>query len=104
MALFKDTEEEKIPAQDGYELFNADMIDWGEGDGPTIAINIPYYFETDGGVYDSCGVISAPLKSILEEYLVNFLVEDGGESIEAFAEYLRDYADRLEKKKKSKKR
>ena len=97
MALLLDTEGAPIPSEeDGRPLFDADLFDWSDGKGPILTINIPSYFETENGIYDSGGVISVPLQDVLEQYLRDFKIEDGGESIKVFISWLRNYADKLE--------
>lgn len=76
-------------------LFDADLTDWNDGRGPMLTLNVPMYFEAVGGIYDSAGVISAPLKDVLEEYLRDFKGADGGDGIETFCAWLHDYSDRL---------
>lgn len=95
MTQLLDTEGQTIPTEDGILLFNADLCDWGDGKGPDLTLNIPMYFKTEEGIYDGSGVISAPLKDVLEEYLQNFMKEDGGIGINDFVAWLHDYADRL---------
>jgi hypothetical protein len=95
MAKFLDTEGAEIPDSDGGPLFDADMCDWTDGRGPTIAMRVPHYFATDSGEYDSQGVLSLPVKDLLEEYLRDFSGIDDGEGIEEFSAWLHDYADRL---------
>lgn len=96
MTKLLDTEGKPIPPDcDGYPLFDADLCDWDDGNGPMLVINVPDYFETSHGTYDSAGVVHAPLKDVLEEYLRAFAVEDGGSGIDAFAAWLHEYADRL---------
>ena len=96
MTQLLDTEGTQIPSDDeeGRHLFDADLIDWNDGLGPMLTINVPMYFEAVRGIYDSCGVISAPLKDVLEEYLREFAVFDCGDGIESFCDWLHDYADR----------
>jgi len=96
MARMLDTEGEEIPSDDdGRPLFNADLCDWGKGKGPELTINVPMCFTTPFGVYHSDGIVSVPLKDVLEEYLIDFKSEDGGDHIAEFAAWLHDYADRL---------
>ena len=58
-------------------------------------------FETDTGIYDSLGVVSVPLKRVLEEYFEDYKREDAnGAGIDKFCEYLREYADRLQEDKR----
>jgi hypothetical protein len=97
MAVMLDTEGEQIPSddEDGRPLFDADLCDWGGGSGPALTLNVPMQFETPYGVYDSAGVVSVPLKDVLEEYLRDGKSQDGGDHIAEFAAWLHDYADRL---------
>ena len=81
----------------GRPLFDADLCDWSDGRGPIITLNVPMYFETPGGAYDGSGVIVASVKDVLEEYLLDFEEIDGGDSVESFAAWLHDYADKLKK-------
>ncbi len=99
MARMLDTQGAEIPSDDtdGRPLFDADLCDWADGKGPVLTVNVPMFFETEFGVYDSAGVVSVPLKEILEEYLLDFELRDGGDSIDAFAAWLHDYADRLKR-------
>jgi hypothetical protein len=99
MTILIDTEGEQIPPDDGEDkrpLFDADLCDWNDGRGPILTINTPSYFETEHGVYDSCGVITTPIKDVLEEYLRDFKTIDGGDGIKDFISFLRKYSDRLE--------
>lgn len=96
MATLLDTEGRQIPLDDGGRpMFDADLCDWGDGRGPMLTMNVPDYFETIHGTYDSHGVVQAPIKDVLEEYLRDAEDMDGGHSIDAFAEWLHEYADRL---------
>jgi hypothetical protein len=52
-------------------------------------------FETETEVYGG-GVVFVPLREVLEEYLKNMKETDGGEGRQAFVEYLRAYASRVE--------
>lgn len=61
-----------------------------------LTINVPRYFETEYGIYDSEGVLSVPIQEILEQYLRDFKIEDGGDGIKTFISWLRNYADKLE--------
>jgi len=68
---------------------------------PEFHINVPMYFETeDGYVYDSGGVLYVNAKEVLEEYLAEFQQMNDGSGIDAFADYLTDYAIRLKAAKK----
>lgn len=97
MTQMIDTEGCEIPKDScsGATLFFADLCDWGDGKGPDLSINVPMYFEEDSGVYDSGGVVTAPIQDILEEYLSEFKKIDGGEHVDKFSAWLKDYADRL---------
>ena len=99
MAFMLDTEGEQIPSdrEDGRPLFDAALYDVGGGDGsgPSLTLNVPMQFETPYGTYDSAGVVSVPLKDVLEEYLRDFDSRDRGDRIAEFAAWLHDYADRL---------
>ena len=98
MALLLDTEGYAIPSDDecGRPLFDADLCDWNDGKGPLLTINVPRYFETEYGIYDSEGVLSVPIQKIFEQYLRDFKIEDGGDGIKTFISWLRNYADKLE--------
>lgn len=98
MTQMRDTEGGHIPKDgSGSTYFDADLCDWNTGLGPELTINVPVYFEGgDGDEYSSDGVLTAPLQTIMEEYLVNFKETDGGDGIHEFAKWLRTYADRLE--------
>lgn len=102
MTILLDTEGAVIPGDDydNSPLFDTTLCDWKDGKGPSLSMNIPELFETHFGIYDSQGVIHAPLQAILEEYLLEFKVTDGGDGIAEFCKWLRDYADRLESAKK----
>jgi hypothetical protein len=77
--------------------FDADLCDWNDGKGPALTVLTPTYFVGgDGSEYDGDGVMTVPLQAVLEDYLLNFKKEDGGEGVPAFCKWLRDYADRLE--------
>ena len=97
MTQLFDTEGAPIPSDDeaGHPLFDADLCDWNDGRGPMLTMNVPMYFEAAGGIYDSAGVITAPLKDVLEEYLRDFKKIDGGCGVETFCAWLHDYSDRL---------
>lgn len=97
MTQLLDTEGAHIPSDDdeGRPLFDADLCDWNDGKGPALTINIPMYFETIEGTYNSGGVISAPLQEILEQYMRDFKEIDGGDGIDIFCTWLHDYANRL---------
>lgn len=98
MTQMRDTEGEQIPKdEEGRMYFDADLCDWNNGKGPEMTINTPTYFVAgDGSEYDGHGVMAVPLQAVLEDYLINFKSEDGGEGVPAFTKWLRDYADRLE--------
>ena len=96
MTVLVDTEGMPIPGDDaGYPLFDTTLCDWCDGKGPMLTLNVPEFFETTHGTYDSCGVVAAPIKDILEEYLANFKMHDEGCGVDAFAAWLHDYANRL---------
>jgi len=98
MTQMQDTEGAAIPKDEtGRTYFDADLCDWNDGTGPDLTINAPAFFEgEDGTVYNSHGVIYVSLRAVLEDYLVNFKSQDGGDGVPAFAEWLRDYANRIE--------
>lgn len=59
---------------------------------------IPTDFQTDQGtVYDSFGMLRAPFRDLLEEYLLKEVDNNSVEVVEEFAAWLRDYADRMVK-------
>lgn len=96
MALMKDTEGCEIPKQFGSNLFDIDLCDWNDGEGPILTLRAPVFFETDTGVYDSMGVMVVPLKEVMNEYIAEIMSMDGGEGAREFATYLRQYADKLD--------
>ena len=61
-------------------------------------MTVPTYFETDHGTYDSEGVVYVPLQEVLLEYLRDFKSIDGGAHIDAFVDWLHDYACQLKRK------
>ena len=96
MTVLVDTEGLTIPSSDsGVPLFDTSLCDWCDGKGPMLTLNVPEFFETTGGTYDGLGVVSAPLRDVLEEYLLDFKMHDEGGGVDAFAAWLHDYADRL---------
>lgn len=98
MTLLLDTEGVSLPKCDtsGTDLFDASLCDWGNGKGPSLAINIPMYFETETDAYGGAGVLAAPIQEILEDYLSEIVTTDGAEHAASFVSWLRGYADRLE--------
>ena len=87
MTQMKDTEGGDMPV--GH--FDIDLCDWGDGLGPKLSLNIPLDIEG----YTGAGVLTASLKDVLSEYLE--FPPDGLENAKEFAEYLRCYADSLDK-------
>jgi hypothetical protein len=96
MTKMQDTEGEKIPCDErGREYFDVDIFDYGDGSGPMISMNVPCLFRgEDGGEYNSQGVVHAPIRQVLEDYMKS--VEKDGGCCGDFASWLRDYADRLD--------
>lgn len=87
MTQMKDTEGGDMPVG----FFDIDLCDWSDGLGPVLSIRVPIDIEG----YTGAGVITANLKDVLEEYLE--FPSDGLENAREFAEYLRCYADCLDK-------
>lgn len=102
LAVFLDVEGQSIPqALTGGPLFEVDMCNWGQGEGPTLLLNAPPFFvcgEAGKGktTYDGPGILAVPLQEILEKYLLEGCQMDGFAESDAFAKWLREYADRLE--------
>ena len=71
MSLMKDTEGAEIPFDDVWgRLFDLDLITQPNDD-PEIMLllNIPPYFETEFGVYNSFGVLEVDLRDVLAEVI-----------------------------------
>ena len=100
MPQMKDTQGVKIPRdQEGEKrLFNIYMFNFNGGKGPELTLNVPKWFTTEVGFYDSRGCVSIPLIKVMEHYLKVMVKEDRGEGSEEFARYLEKYAKRLRKK------
>jgi len=101
MAIFKDTGGGHMPLNwGGSPLFDADLVNWGKGDGPEISVSIPMHFESgvDGSetTYNSGGVIVLPIQELLDEYILNGNEIDGFNCANEFSYWLRDYAERLD--------
>ena len=75
-----------------YDVFNLSL--WG-GD-LEFSLNVPMYFETDFGVYNSAGVFYVSMKDVFEEYLNGIKKIDAGFNYKELTSYLRDYADRVD--------
>lgn len=98
MTQMIDTEGAEIPqSAEGRTYFDADLCNWNDGQGPSLSINIPMFFQGENGIdYDSEGVLTVPVQAVFEEYLDEFKEIDGGEGLPEFVQWLRGYADRLE--------
>ncbi len=101
MTIFVDTEGAHIPADwNGRPLFDGDLTNWGKGKGPELTLTVPLFFisgpDGDETEYSSEGVITANLQEILDEYLEYGCKNDGFNCAKEFADWMREYADRLE--------
>jgi len=98
MTRMLDSEGDDIPKDEyGNHYFDIDMYDWNKGDGPTLSMKIPAYFEGMNGIkYDGNGVLVVHIQDILNNYVSEFEQEDEGLGVPRFVEWLRDYANRLE--------
>ena len=98
MVYMVDAEGEPLPLDEsGKKSFSIHLIDSGEDYGPDMSLGVPCYFESEGGIYNSAGVLYAPLKSALEDYLLEHDRALSGyeDKTLKFAVWLRDYAEQL---------
>lgn len=105
MALMKDSEGVVIPKYFGSDLFDMGMYCCGKGLLPMLSLNVPMFIPCykDGFVddddydesYSSEGFLIVQLDCVMEEYIKTFTEEDGGVGVDAFADYLENYAKRL---------
>lgn len=98
MTQMTDTEGAEIPKnENGRPYFEIHLYNMNSEDGPEISINVPEFFEgEDGSQYDSHGVLTVPIREVLDDYIEEFWDADRGEGLPKFVEWLRDYANRLE--------
>lgn len=97
MVQMTDSEGDALPTDGSPRCFDIDLCDFNEGEGPELCMGIPMGFITfKGEQYNGAGVLTVPLRDVLEEYLERIYGTDGGHGKEAFVAYLRDYAARLE--------
>jgi hypothetical protein len=110
MIELKDKKGAPLPEDDIGPKFDADLMDYNNGEGPMLEIGVPKWFtvwktdsrEDEGSPpaeeFRTCGVLQAPLEKILDEYLHHWAEGfDEGKAAPAFLAWLRNYADRLDK-------
>lgn len=62
----------------------------------SVMVSIPEYL-TDGEIEcSSCGLLYANMREVFDEYLKDVWINDGGESLELFSKFLREYADKAD--------
>jgi hypothetical protein len=104
MTYLKDTEgkELEITNLDNQKTWEAYVSPDFKDDtytGISIAFSIPEYLTDGEHEYSSCGLLTASLEDVFEEYLNDVDMGDNGESLPTFIKLLEEYKAKAESKK-----